>query len=391
MLEKNAPVYIAKCEGYDNCGALETLLDDAVERTCKTEMFQGKNVVIKPNLVRKMDPEKGGTTHPVMLRALISVLKKRGVGKILIAESPGGLYNAAALKQVYEGCGIAKVAADTGAELNFRCEYGDVKAPAGKKSKMFEIIDPVRNAEVLINLCKMKSHGMLTQSCAAKNFFGVIPGVKKFEMHARFPDSTDFAGMLCDLNEVLYERAKILNICDGIVAMEGNGPTNGVPKRAKVVLVSQNSFCLDLAAAKIMNIGTVPELLREGILRGYCPGEYGELNFIKESLEHFVVTDFALPDSSKSGALKKILTLNGGRYARFLEPRPKIDEKKCRGCGECVRSCPAHTISFRRSRKKNVAYIEKENCIRCYCCQELCPFDSVRIRTNPLIRMVNKL
>ncbi len=389
MLEKGKPVYIEGCEEYRE-EQLLPLLERAVCRLGVKEMFIGKTVVIKPNLVRKMDPEKGGTTHPVMLRALITLLKKLGANRLIIAESPGGLYNAAHMKAVYEGCGITKAA--QGAELNEDYGYGEVKAPKGKKSRVFEVIDPIRNAEVIVNLCKMKSHGMLMQSCAAKNFFGVIPGVKKFEMHARFPKSEDFAGMLCDLNEVLFEGRKILNICDGIVAMEGNGPTNGSPKKAGVVLASENPFTLDLAAAYIMGMEQHPELLAQGIARGYCPESEKELNYAGELPDRYVMKNFLLPDSSKQSALKKLLTLNNGKYAKYLEPRPVIDREKCKGCGECLRSCPQHTILFVKNKQgKNIAEIVRENCIKCYCCQELCPFDSVKIHTNFLIRTVNKL
>lgn len=391
MFEKNAPVYIEGCGHYDP-QLLTTLLHRALLCVCKEGTFSGKDVVIKPNLVRKMDPERGGTTHPVMLEAMIGVLKGLGARRVCVAESPGGLYNAAALRQVYEGCGIENAVKNAGGELNFDCGFAEMKAPEGKKSKMFEVINPIKDAEIIVNLCKMKSHGMMTQSCAVKNLFGVIPGVKKFEMHARFPDPADFAGMLCDLNEMLYTDKKILNVCDGVISMEGNGPTNGRPRKTGVVLVSENPFCLDLAAAEIMNIKQNPELLQEGISRGYCPPDRRKLNCPKEKPERFCTEDFELPDSSKSGLLKRVLTMDGGRYARFFEPRPQIDEKKCRGCGECLRSCPAHTIFFvENGQGKRVARIRKEHCIKCYCCQELCPFDSVRIHTNFLIRMVNRI
>lgn len=391
MLNKNDPIYIESCADY-NEEQLRSILLDAIKAFAFDEKIKGAEVVIKPNLVRKMQPQAGGTTHPVMLSALIKELHALGARSVLIAESPGGIYNAASLASIYAGCGIEQAAKEAGATLNFDTSFGTVPAPKGEKTKNFEIIDPIRKAKVIINLCKLKSHGMLMLSCGAKNFFGVVPGVLKFEMHARFPNNDDFSAMLADLNEVLHEDKAILSICDGIVGMEGNGPTSGDPINLGVVLASTNPFNLDLAAAKIIGMKQTPDLLARGIERGYCPEDSEQLHYIKSRAQDHQVKKFRLPDSGRSSTLTKVLTLNGGKYARFFEPRPVINKKDCKGCGECVRSCPQHTITMEIDKKgKKRALIHPEKCIKCYCCQELCPFKCVDIHKNPLILLVNKL
>ena len=388
MLKTDAPVWIFKMKEYDK-ERLVFALSEAIAGLGADGLFRGKAVVVKPNLVREMDPETGGTTHPVMLEALGETLKKLGAGKMILAESPAGFYSEAHLMKVYDACGMTEACRRAGIELNFDLGYGVMKAPEGKKSKTFEVIDPIRNADVVVNLSKMKSHGMLTQSCAAKNLFGVIPGVKKFEMHARFPDAKEFAGMLCDLNEMLDAGKTVLHICDGIVGMEGNGPTNGTPVKIGAVLLSFNPFCVDRAAACMMGMEDRPELLGEGIARGYCPEKTGELNCPALRPEDCTVSSFRLPDSAHSSTLNKFLTLGGGKYAKFFEPRPVINKKTCRGCGVCARSCPQKTIGMTTLKKgKKVAHVDKKNCIKCYCCQEVCPFDSVKIKRSLLLRMV---
>ena len=388
MLKRDAPVWIFGCEEYDK-ERLASLLYDAIGGLGAADVFRGKTVVIKPNLVRDMDPGSGGTTHPVMLEALGETLKKLGCASMILAESPSGPYTETRLQRIYDVCGMTEACLREGIEPNTDVGAGMMKAPKGRKSKTFEVIDPIRNADVIVNLSKMKSHGLLTQSCAAKNLFGVVPGVKKFEMHARFPDPGDFAGMLCDLNEMLDDEKTVLHICDGIVGMEGNGPTNGTPVKIGAVLVSENPFCIDRAAAYMMGIDGQAELLNEGIARGYCPEKTEDLVCPAGRPEDYAPRAFRLPDSSRSSLLNRFLTLGGGKYAKFFEPRPVIDEKKCRGCGVCVRSCPQKTIRTVVSKKeKRVARIDKKNCIKCYCCQEVCPHDSVKIRRSLLIRMV---
>ena len=389
MFDRNEAVYIGRCTEYD-AEKLTVFLTDAIAALGKDGWFKDEAVVIKPNLVRKMDPELGGTTHPAVLEAAVRAVKSFGARSVLVAESPGGVYSEAHLRQNYDGCGMTAAAKKAGAELNFGLGSRELKAPDGKICRAFDVIDPILDAGVVLNLSKMKSHGMLVQSCAAKNLFGVIPGVKKFEMHARFPHTGDFASMLCDLTDALHRDRKILSVCDGIVGMEGNGPTNGSPKRGNVMLVSANPFCIDLACSKIMNMPEPPEMLAEGIARGFCPGTVKELNVLGEDPAAFVLTDFVLPDSSKPSALKKFLTLSDGKYAALFEPRPVVNGKTCRGCGECVRSCPQKTVSMKKRRGKLVARIGRKNCIKCYCCQELCPFDSVKIHRNILLKIFGK-
>ena len=390
MLAKNQPVYIAGCGEYDE-KRIKELLSRAFDTLSAEEEIRGKRVVIKPNLVRKMDPALGGTTHPEMLKALCRLLFERGARSVLIAESPGGVYNPTTLGSIYGGCGVAAAAKQAGAELNYDCSYGTLFYEEGKRVRSFQIISPVLQADTVINLCKLKSHGMMTMSAAVKNLFGTIPGVMKFEMHARFPENSDFAEMLADLNGALYGGKSVLSVCDGILGMEGNGPTSGIPRKMGVVLVSKNTFNLDLAAARILGLKTLPPLLQCGVGRGWCPEDAGALCYPHKRPEDFLVEDFLLPDSERKSTLQKVLTVKGGALARFFEPRPMIG-KDCKGCLECVRSCPQKTVlvcTDKKGRKR--ARIDPKKCIKCYCCQELCPFGCVKIVKNPLIALAGRL
>ena len=104
---------------------------------------------------------------------------------------------------------------------------------------MVHILAVVKVFTIHMCVSKLKSHGMMGMSCAVKNLFGTIPGTIKPEFHFRYPDYNDFANMLIDLNEHLKA---CFNIVDGVVAMEGNGPTAGVPKQVGLVLASRNPY-----------------------------------------------------------------------------------------------------------------------------------------------------
>ena len=87
----------------------------------------------------------------------------------------------------------------------------------------------------MINICKMKTHALERITGAVKNLYGCITGVNKAAGHAAYPDSWVFADMLTDLHRCVRPR---LHIMDGIIAMEGNGPTSGTPIAMNVLLFS---------------------------------------------------------------------------------------------------------------------------------------------------------
>ena len=129
-----------------------------------------------------------------------------------------------------------------GAKLNR--DFSEVKAtfPEGKILHDFVYTGYLDNADLIINFCKLKSHGMMGMSCAAKNMFGTIPGVIKPEYHFRFPKYEDFADMIVDLDEYFHP---VLSIADAVVGMEGNGPTAGTPCKMGFLLASRSPHTLE--------------------------------------------------------------------------------------------------------------------------------------------------
>ncbi len=387
----NAAVAFDRADKYD-ADLIERILRSQLHRLGCSDMFKGKRVVIKPNLVMKTSPETAATTHPAVLEAVIRILKG-AASDIIIAESPGGLYTEQTLRSNYRVCGISEVAERYGVKLNFDTTSRQVEAPLGRTSKMFDIITPIADAEVIVNLAKLKSHSLTGYSGAVKNYFGTVPGVTKFEMHARFPDYNDFSSMIADLCEMLQNRVSTFNVLDGIIAMEGNGPTGGNPRKIDCLLSGCNPFTVDITAAFMIDVTGVI-MLEEGARRGYCPTDVFCVRLLSdEPLSAFRTEDFKKPDTASMGhgssLLAKLPTMFGGHLNAWLQPRPVINKSVCVGCGECERSCPRHTIEIItvRSGKKQARIIDND-CIKCYCCQELCPFKAVKIKKNPIIKLI---
>ena len=352
--------------------------------------FEGKRVVIKPNLVMKKSPDAAATTNPAVLSALLSILTEMDCHPV-IAESPGGIFNRQRLEGIYRTCGIEAVAKRHGAELNYSTDAVNVSFPEGKTVKSFHILRPVAEADILIDLCVLKSHGLTKMSAAIKNFFGTIPGIEKFEMHATFPDYKDFGSMICDLCEMYCRTKTVIAITDAIVGMEGNGPTAGTPRKIGALMMSPNPFASDIVGETLLGFGGTVPIVREGVARGLCPADITGIALVGDDIAPLLISDFKEPDSAQNRAPSLLTRFSSGKIGRFFMPRPIADSSKCRGCGECVASCPQHTIALTEKNGKKIARIRHADCIRCYCCQELCPFEAIRIKKNVIIRLIDAL
>ncbi len=439
MLSPSEPVFAARCASYER---------GEVERVLRW-MFaalgliggraRGKRVTIKPNLVMKMPPDGGGTTHPALVAAAARILTEEGA-LVTLAESPGGLYTEGVLRAVYRGCGMEEASREAGFKLNFDLTAREVRFPDGVASKMFHLISPVLDCDILLNFAKVKTHGLTVMSGAVKNFFGTIPGVEKPEMHARFPEEDTFEQMLLDLCAFHHGNTEVVNLLDAVVGMEGNGPTGGSPRALGVLLGSRNAANLDLEAAHLIGLENAVPLLEKAASRGYCPARPEDLALSGDAAAMEPVP-FALPESRGQARTRFLLTFGGGRFKGLLDPRPVIDQEKCRGCGTCLRGCPQHTIVWEEREGKpradrapclagktpagaatasphypaaspddppaprddgprgegnlptpgRVARILPKNCIRCYCCQELCPHRAVKIKQRAIMRLIGKI
>ena len=383
-MENNSPVYIAKCDTYDTSVLYETIKAafDAISFT--DELVRGKKVMIKPNLVLAKKPEFAATTHPAFVEVCARLLHDMGAASITLGESSGGQFNSLNMSMVYRACEMAPLASDI-LKINDDFTFQSARTD-GKKLKNFHVINAFCDADVIVDLCKLKSHSLTGLSCSVKNLFGLIPGVEKFEMHSTFPEIADFSDMLVDLASYVTSTKTFVAICDGILSMEGNGPSHGTPIKTDLILASRSPYALDVIAEHI--IGCTGEVihLNSAAERGLVDRNHENIPVL--GLTDYPTFDFKKPDTSAGFLLKKLPNLAGGRIAKLFETKPKITDR-CVGCGKCAESCPKHTITIEEKRGKKRAVIHREKCIRCYCCQELCPIGAVGVKQNFLIKLIH--
>lgn len=378
-------IYIAKCPDYSE-EAVGRALEQILCRSGLLDFIKPDMTVgIKANLVSFMKPETAATTHPEVLRVLCNLIVGKGAS-VIIGDSPGGLYNQAFVGRVYTATGMRNLVCE-GVRLNENFEQRFAEFPEGKVLKTFHYTAWLDECDAIINFCKLKSHGMMGMSAAVKNMFGVIPGTMKPEYHFRFKEHTDFADMMVDLNEYFKPS---LCICDGVIGMEGNGPTAGTPREIGLLLASASPYKLDLACAHIIGLGAdkIPTLA-SSIKRGLAPENISDLS-VEGDLQNAAIPDFENVEIAKSlqfaGKGSILGRVFGGIVGTALASKPVLVPKECVGCQECFKICPAKAITM----KNNKPVIDRKKCIRCFCCQEFCPKGALKVKRTPIAKLLNK-
>ena len=370
-------IVLRRATDYSQSDRLEAAVEAVLAAGTAQERIAGARVLLKPNLLARHAPGAAVTTHPEVLRAVIRGVKKRAPASITVADSSGGPYAAALMKAVYKTSGLAAVCEEEGVVLHTGTGSAQREAK-GALVQRFQLIDPVLESDFIINLPKLKTHMMTTLSCGVKNLFGCVPGLMKAEFHTRFPDKGRFGRMLVDLAQTVRPD---LTIVDAVTAMEGDGPAGGVPRQVGLIFGGEDLYKVDLAACRL--IGLEPRrvpYLADAIERGLCGADLpAEETDDPDGLLR-PIKNFALPSSYHQLDFSDNAPA-GLRWApplviRLASPRPKINRKKCIGCGNCAAICPAKVIEI----KEGKAHIAPQHCIKCFCCHEMCPVKAIDVR-----------
>lgn len=337
-------------------------------------------VVVKPNLIMRCTPDRTATTNPTVMEAVIRALQARGAVNIMIADSPGGPYTAPLLRAIYQQTGMSAVADRLGVVCNYGLSSREVRREENALCRAFDIISPIADADLVVNVCKVKTHCMMHFSCAVKNLFGYIPGLLKPQLHYRFTEQEQFAEMLVDLAQTMPPA---ITVVDGIDGMEGDGPTAGTARHLGLTAAARADglYALDLVLSRVIGIepASLPTVAA-AIKRGLCPADPTEVSVLGEPELANRVVLFKLPAGKTldfSGNIPAIFAPVVRWMRPMLATRPIVRTRDCIGCGKCAETCPANTIVL--ANKK--ARIEPDRCIRCFCCHELCPVKAIDVKS----------
>lgn len=374
-------VSLRRCQDYDArflAASLEKLLEDlgGMAALVKT----GDKVLLKPNLLKAAGPSEAVVTHPVLVEAVAAMVIDAG-GSVSIGDSPP-LGN---LAKVLSKSGYDPFMKRLGVRPVPFVEKMAVEFPAGRLFRRVDLAREVFEFDTVINIAKMKTHAQMVFTLAVKNLFGTVIGTDKASWHMRAGRDFDtFATVLVQI----YDKIRpALSIVDGILAMEGYGPSSGDPRHLGLLGASSDGVAIDAVICRLL--GFDASILRTCAVAhemGVGAVDTEHITVVGDRLIGFPLKDFRMPKSvsvtwnfSEWNPLKKFME-------NHVITRPAIDKDACVCCGICSSHCPPEAIS----REDGRMVIDRKKCISCFCCHELCSSRAVRI-VQPLFGKVLSL
>jgi len=374
-------VSLIQCKTYAEAAVFDAV-KQAIDQVGGITAFvqPEQRVLLKLNLLRASEPNEAICTHPAVVKALVRLVQSAG-GIPIIGDSPGGPFTTSMMRSVYKKSGMWTVAEQTGAELNWDFAKTQLSHPDGHLVKRLDVGTYVTTADVVISLAKLKTHGFMQFTGATKILFGVIPGTLKLGYHAKFPERERFGDMLIDIVTLIRPA---LSLMDGIVGMDGEGPSAGDPFEIGALLASTDAMALDVVAANLvgMDVHSIYPL-QAAIERHLTTGDVADIDILGASRSDFAIQGFRVPETHAGSVSGGLFNMLAGVIKSQMFAAPRSNDK-CIGCGICARSCPVQAITIVEKR----AQMDLKKCIRCYCCHEMCPERAIDLRKPWLGRLL---
>lgn len=381
-------VALGTCASYDD-GALDEALGRLLARTpAWARLFDGDPVVLlKPNLLVPRSVNTATTTHPRFIAAAARAVRRVHAGTLLLGDSPAiGTTTAVArvigLRPLLRGLDVQLV--------NFT---EPVAVSGGGGFGPQNLARQVVEADRIVNLPKIKTHGQMGLTLATKNLYGTVIGMEKARLHLHAGRSRDTFARL--LNEIADRARCSFSLADGVVAVEGNGPSSGDPRDLGVIGASDDLTALDRVLAEVVgfDVEDLPMLLQRRAAS--VPGAFlRDIDLAGTPIERVAVSDWRPARPLDSGEI-----FLPGPLARPLRhqltTRPRFDDRRCTRCEICTRHCAAGAMTLaRRGRRhggpdasRTAVRVDLDRCIRCYCCQEVCPEGAISVGEGTLLRL----
>lgn len=273
----------------------------------------GQRVLLKPNLLTGARPTKECVTRIELVAAIARQVIVAG-GQPFLGDSPAfgsarGVAEANGYGPLLESLNIPVV--------EFRGRRYDT---ASANFSNLRLGKEAMEADVVINIPKVKSHMQLTVTLGTKNLFGCVPGKMKAWWHMEAGKDRDRFG------EMLVETARAihpdLTIIDGILGHEGNGPSGGEPRELGVLGASADVFALDRALVDILQVdpAQVPTVAVSQRL-GLC-SDVAAIDFVALHPEALRIENWQLPTNLMPidfGAPRLLKSTFKHLYIRFIK------------------------------------------------------------------------
>jgi len=363
------PKVIVKHSFYEY-GGLRPQIFSLLDNLAGDFNAHGKKIIIKPNMLAPAAPGAAVITHPHVVRAVAEYVLEKG-GRPAISDSQA----VGSFSRILKTGGYSD--ALKGMDVECREFRKSVPVDIGEPFGRIDLAQDAVEADFIINLPKLKTHGQMFMTLGVKNMFGCVVGFRKPEWHFRTGvDRELFARLVVQIYGVVKPDVTIL---DGILAMEGQGPgLSGRPRELNVLMGGDNAVSLDMTVCRMLGLEALDLLTNKIAYERGLASEYqieGELPRIN---------DFRLPSMAPLVFGPRALH---GLARKYLVQRPVIAGDRCRMCRECIKYCPAKAVTEKGERPR----FDYDKCIRCYCCVEVCPHGALEAKENFISRMARRL
>lgn len=354
----------------------------ALELINAKDLMQKDNmvVILKPNILMGKPPERSVNTHPEVIRAVIQWVKKFNPLKIYVSDSAGG-----------QKPGITETAMRESGIQDICEQEGAICVPFEKTEReIYEVKDPlelkeisssrlIKEADLIINIPKIKTHWQCTLTCCIKNMFGTVLLANKAKTHAQAAILDRFCSALADIYSVSKPE---LTVIDGYYCMEGQGPSSGDVVKLDIILAGYDGVALDTTICKIIGLEPGEILyLEKAEKKNLGTTKIENIEILGESIES-VYRKFKRPKLRPiSMPLPRWLADYIGKT--IFKAKVKFNKEKCKLCSTCWINCPVNAITPPNELKKgNIPKWDSSRCITCFCCVELCPHEAVKFKIN---------
>ena len=364
-------VVVIECQSY-NEEEVYLAVKKAIEQI-RFIIHENISVLIKPNIMTQNRPNQHTGTHYTVVSALCQILKERNC-RIIIGES-SAFYQNGLTKKAFATSGMDKVAEKFDAKLIAFEEEPLIRIEKNLKG-LKEIYVPgiLLEVDMVINVCKLKTHGSLRLAGAIKNIYGCLPGGYKQKIHRLTGNEFELSDVFIDLHNLVKPS---LSVMDAIISLDGGPTALGRPVRTSRIFASTNAAAMDVIAARM--IGYQPE----------------ELPILIEAKKRGMIANFEdieVLGNYESAPFKKLVKKDLHRafnknsiFVKDTYVELAISSSRCKICETCISACPVGAI-----REKNgQIQLDTATCISCYYCLSVCPKKAIRIKSsfrNKLIR-----
>lgn len=336
-------------------------------------------VFIKINHLSSSHSDRGIITHPVFTREVLLLLMEHAcditVGDDIHQHAADG----------FSRSGYRSMCDELGVRLVNLKECGFVEVPVqGRVLKSVFLSRVVLESDSIINLPKLKTHSFTIFTGAVKNMFGVIPHGLRLAYHRKFVRNYIFSEMLVDIFSRVPPH---LTIIDGIVGMEGEGPSAGSPRPLGVIIAGRDAIACDTVAAEIVGLRPLDIFTTfNAVQRGLGVGRLADIEIAGKKVEEVRVTDFKHSTVAVGLFRRRLPSFVYAYMQDQLIFIPEVDRDACTACLECISICPKKTIHQVREK----AWVDAAACIHCLCCNEICLSKAIKLKQRPVGKIIRK-